>query len=39
MMDLKPLDLSEIATVDELQQRREDISNKVCYSNISDIQN
>lgn len=29
MMDLKPLDLSQIATVEELQQRREDISNKV----------
>ena len=28
-MDLKPLDLSQIATVEELQQRREDISNKV----------
>ena len=27
-MDLKPLDLSQIATVEELQQRREDISNK-----------
>ena len=30
-MDLKPLDLSQIATVEELQQRREDISNKVTY--------
>ena len=34
MMDLKPLDLSEIATVEELQRRREDITNKVLMNRL-----